>query len=308
MTSPAEHNRRLAEVMGALIPRDETTSRVKALFYGPSGAGKTVLAAAVARAVLPEDKKLIYVDTSEGYEVLKMNHPGLFEKVKYVLPFQSLEHLQTISLAIKGGHPDFADIGGIILDEHTKMARLDLLSVQDKRDPNAAVPEWPDYNQALQRMVRTLATLFSVPDLHVFLVGHEKDKKGKDGNIIRTYPSYNPEVAKDVKESLHLVAFCTAKIERSMRDPSQMVYKRMAQVQPSHTVDAKSRINTFSSWEITHEELVTKTAEWILAGGQLSDDLPAVEEIKENKETQEEALNKLEELEIEKIEPPAWTA
>lgn len=291
--------------MSAIIPADETTARFKGMFYGPSGAGKTVLAMAVMAALLPEDKKVIYVDTSEGYLVLKNNHPKLFEKIKFVLPFQSLEHLQTLALAIKGGHPDFADIGGIVFDEHTKMAKLDLLRTQEARDANALVPEWPDYNVALQRMVRTLDFLFSVPFLHVILVGHEKDKKNRKGEIIKTYPSYNPEIAKDVKESLHLVGFCTAKIERSMKNPSQMEYKRVCQVMPTTLIDAKTRVDKFSSYEVSQEEVVIRVEDWISRGGiQIESDGAPIDDDKQLPEVS--SINEMEESGIELDSEPVW--
>lgn len=268
MTLKTDHEQRARDIMAAMVDPNELVARFKGLFYGPSGVGKTVLAAAVAHVITPPDKKIIYVDTSEGWLVLRNNHPKLFEKISNVLPFQSLEHLQTLSLMIKGRAPGFEDVKTIILDEATKMASIDLLRVQNERNPEAEIPEWKDYNTALQRLRRSLDALYSTPDLNVILIGHEKDKKNDKGVVIRTYPSFNPEAAKEVKESLHLVAFCTADNKVNPANPTgPPLYERMAQVMPTGKIDAKTRIDKFSSVKVSHDEILGNTLDWLQRGG-----------------------------------------
>jgi ABC-type phosphonate transport system ATPase subunit len=58
---------------------DEVAQRMKILLYGQSGVGKTVEAMELAQRCTPDDKRILYIDTGEGWVSL-LNHPQLMRR------------------------------------------------------------------------------------------------------------------------------------------------------------------------------------------------------------------------------------
>lgn len=246
--------------------------RLRACLYGPSDAGKTKLAAELLDQIVPPDKIILYVDTSDGVVSLQ-NHPHLLRRTKSI-PYTTVDDLNVIAAAIKFGAGWFGDVGGVVLDEGSSMAQQDIDNKWADRGSGDLTPAWPDYHAGLAAFRSMLANFFLIPGLHVIVTAHEKDKKNKAGDVISVYPSFPQEIAKKVKEPMQLVARLTAEYVVNLADPSgEPTYSRIAQVHSTPAVDAKSRIGGLPV-RVSDGQLIQVIKAWAEKGGEEVEELP----------------------------------
>lgn len=272
--SPESFNSALARLTASMAPVTTKQPRFRGLLYSNSGVGKTVLAAQIMRALVPEGLGIIYVDTSEGWISLR-NHEGLSDGIM-AIPFTTIEDIRVIGQAIKQKQGVFAYIGGIILDEASSMSQIDTDRLYETRKAVAAnsnrpveslTPEWADYNAALARFRAMLSELFDIEGLHVMLNAHVSEKKDSRGNITSLFPSFSPSIAKKVKEPLHLVGHMTAVSRVNPANPEgPPIYERVVQVHPTTMYDAKTRL-PINATKVPAAYLPGLIADWINAGG-----------------------------------------
>lgn len=274
-----DFNQALARLQGLMTTVDQKQPRFRGCLYGPSGSGKTVLAQKIMKAIVPANRGILYVDTSEGWVSLK-NHEaeGLTTNTQYI-PFTTIEDIRIIGSAIKNKIGIYKYISGVILDEGSSMATIDTdrlfearrMAHPDKVD--SLVPEWPDYNAALQRFRQMNAELFDIEGLHVIILAHVADKKDNRGNIINMYPAFSPKIAAKVKEPLHLVGHCTAVYEPT--GEGAVAYHREVQVHPTNLIDAKCRLD-INQLRVMSDSLPSLVKAWLEKGGTevKHDDIP----------------------------------
>lgn len=260
----------LARLTQLMTPVSSKAASFRGMLYGPSGAGKSTLGAMVMRTICPPDRGILYVDTSEGYVSIR-NIAGLADNIQCI-PFTTIEDLRVIGQAIREKAGVFAYVSGIVLDEASSMAQLDLdrvFEARKARDPQkttGSVPEWEDYNSALVRFRTMLAELTAVPGLNVLLIAHVKEKKDSRGVPTNSYPAFSPTTAAKIKEPLHLVGYLTAGVGPVNADGSPS-YTRQVQVHPTLRVDAKTRIPVGTT-TVPADSLPVIIQEWLNSGGQ----------------------------------------
>lgn len=256
----------LARITASMQPITQKQPRFRGMIYGESGVGKTTVAVEILQRIVRPGTGILYIDTSEGWVSLN-NRPGLSEGVMYV-PFTSIEDIETIVDAIARREGVFAYIGGIVLDEASSMAEIDLDRLHERRqveDPSILTPEWPDYHAGLKRFRSMMAKLFAIPDLHVMLLAHVNSKKGKQGEILRTFPKFPEKTAAKIKEPLQIVGYMTSGNKPSQGDQPP-TYERLIQVYPTNKLDAKTRI-PINQVRVSAEELPAIIQDWVNAGG-----------------------------------------
>lgn len=263
MVTAVERKQMYDEMLADMTDIENIETRAKVLIDGPKGVGKTVFVVSFAKAVMaqfsPTDKQeLVYVDTSEGYVSLR-NHPKLNTKIR-VVRYRNLQYLGTLLMAIKAGAPPFDHVGALVLDEFSKMAERDLEEYTLKRDPEALIPEWPDYNQSQFRAKMLMKQIYEIPNLHLFMVSHEKDKKNKQGDTILTMPNFNPQFGEVIMQDLHVIGRMTAKAVKNRA--GQAEYTREIQVHPTGLIEAKTRVGGLPV-KVSPGELITRTLDWL---------------------------------------------
>lgn len=191
---------------GSITKLESKTLTAKGLIYGDSGTMKTTKAMEILQKITPPDKKILYVDTAEGWSVL-MNYPHLRERVIH-MPYQGIESLWALSDLVLAKTPPYDSIGAILFDEYTQMHDEDLnWIVQSRSDQKAKdnefkdpyQPALPDYNAARIRSNRTLAKFMKLPETHLLFIGHEKKDKGW------TLPDMPDKAGKSLYVKLHFV-------------------------------------------------------------------------------------------------------
>lgn len=264
-----------SELMDALLASMETledaTANVKTMFYGESGVGKTVLAMQLAQRVTPENKEILFVDAAEGWVSL-LNHPELTKRTKR-MSFKRLDQLDLLLQAIEAPNTPFSNIGCIVADEISTIAKNDLdyvLAVRAARDPSKDkdVATQPDMGAATERMRRTFGNMLSMR-INVILVSHiREDKDERTGRMI-IRPGMMPKLSTTIREKLHDVAHMIA--EDKTQEDGTPDYVRRLQVLPTRSVVAKTRVKGLNV-HCTPEEYMSAVVEW------MKGDRPSLEE------------------------------
>ncbi len=244
---------------------NETSGKAfKALIYGASGVGKTVQSIALAQAITPPDKTIVYCDSGNGWVSLD-NHPELKTRV-HRLQVPMITMLEGIANLIQRKAGAFADVGCIVCDEYSTIVDNDLslivkerASKDDSKDPDT--PTQPDYNTSKNRGVKYATGLFLLEGVHVILVAHERQDKDSR-NILQLSPLFNPKLGSRIREAVHMVAYLSVKEMRKEGDSTQKVEKRVFQVHPTPMIVAKTRIGGLKP-EVSYEELKTVMVKWV---------------------------------------------
>ena len=228
----------------ATLREDLSTKNVnlKALIYGESGFGKTVAAMQLAQAITPPDKTIEFIDFLEGWASLR-NHPGLTDRSSRQ-HYDGLAQLEFLAIAIKRRIPPFDNIGTVIIDELSGMAKahLDVVNKNSiEKDPSKnedTPPAWPEFLINTQALRKTVTELMRA-DVNLIFVAHiREDKDEKTGKII-TRPAFMPAFSDIFRQMLHLVAHMTAS---EVSEDGKTGYQRLFQVHPTQSISAKTRI------------------------------------------------------------------
>lgn len=236
--------------------------------YGESGEGKTVLAAQILDEIVPDDKGILHIDTSEGFVSID-NVAGLGNRI-VTIPYESIEQIELLVEGIKAKYGMLAHIGGVLLDEASSMNEQDIDEHHRNRllaeKTESLTPEWDDYRPALVRFRKMMAQLFSVRGLNVVLVAHlTRENKGKN-QPDRCYPAFPPKTAPKVKEPLHFVGCLTSGLRKSNTESGEPTYERLVQVHPTRSFDAKTRL-PIPRLKVGAEELPSIIRKWLDEGG-----------------------------------------
>ncbi len=268
----SEVNAILARMESSAVDAAEKKGRLKAVLYGDSGVGKTVLAVGTAQAITPPDKEIIFVDRTEGWASLK-NHPSLLRRVR-VIPFESIDQLSVLANAVfwKGG--SFNNVGAIIFDDADFMVADHLNVIWGKRveantstlDPDK--PERPDYLKVQKQFMEVLSDIYTkTPDVHLIMTAGTGEKKSDDGKVVlKTFPGFSPALAKEIKSLQGVVGYVKAKEVKNREDPDTATYERTIQVYPTSMIDAKSRLG-IGTLRMPVNDFVHFLTEWVENGG-----------------------------------------
>lgn len=234
----------LAALESSFVPLEETEAFGKFLIYGASGTGKTVWAMKLAQEITPSGKDIIFIDAVEGWVSL-INHPELKNRVRRTR-YQGLSQIETLCQAIQAKAGSFANVGCIVCDEYSTMARNDVDVVvtaraakEAEKDPDVAT--FTDTGASTRRMDRGTRKLLNVTadGVHLIIIAHERKDKDKS-NIEVCAPSFMPAFNAIVKESMHVVGRMSA--NEGIDDKGNPVYRWSIQVHPTRQVVAKSRV------------------------------------------------------------------
>ena len=254
-------------LMASVVPLEESTPHLKGMIYGESGVGKTVAALQVMQSIVPKDKAILYLDAVEGWVSL-INHPGLKSRVTR-MQYQGLSQMNLITELINEGDEWASQFGGLVIDEISVIAQLDLDNVvkaQTKNDPSRDpdLPIWPDMNINTHRVRKALIAMQRLP-IHQIYLSHirEDEDKSKGYKVIR--PEFMPKTSTTIRNGLHIIAHMTA---NDKTVDGNKVYVRSLQTHPTKTVVAKSRIGGLGV-HCSVDTLIEKINGWI--GGKVKE-------------------------------------
>jgi hypothetical protein len=194
----------LTELIGSMRDLEEEQVSMFHCSYGDPGTHKTTETMEMVQGIVPEDQKIVYIDSGKGWISL-MNFPHLMRRVKRI---QFRKYEQILALQQLLSNPDLrkkANIGAVVFDEWNRMQDMDIMRLTKARaernnsdagkraagnkwkfkDPST--PEWPEYNATKARMVDNMTTLLAIPDLHIFFICHTRIDKDTQ-EIVPDFP------------------------------------------------------------------------------------------------------------------------
>jgi GTPase SAR1 family protein len=234
--SPAEA---LELLLSTVEDLDDSVVNARIGLSGDPGVGKTVLAMEIAQGITPPDKEILFIDSADGFLVLKNpRHVHLTNRVRR-MRFEDYSQIHLLCQAISSQKvPQFANVGCIVADEASSMAEKDLDAVtvagatKDSRNPD--VSEWPDFNIAKNRFTRMLDALCGL-EAHVIFITHVKKDKSFRGSLSIT-PSFPQAVTSRYVRPLHVSGLVRADLIRDTNTDAEPKYTRTVQVHPTTDV------------------------------------------------------------------------
>lgn len=259
------------ELVNSFQDAETKTSCFRGILYGSKGVGKTTLGMQILQRLLKPGQIILDIDTSEGYVSLR-NVEGLLDNVK-IQEFKSYESVRVLAKYIKEKVPPFDKVGGVMLDELSKMAEQDAVRVFEARQRGdygekektkaleQSTTEGRDHQIALNRFRKMYYDLFDNRDINIVATAHMLEKKDKNGVIIGIAPDFSPKIGGQVGQLTHLIAYLTAKNEPNPTDLKAARYTRDAQVHPTIRIDAKTRLD-IKTTSVKADTLPNVIAKW----------------------------------------------
>lgn len=230
----------------------------KGLLYGASGVGKTVGSMQIAQTITGDYGRILYLDTAEGWVSLQ-NHPELKERTDR-MQYVNLNQIEALCMAMREKLAEFSQIKTVIWDEVSSAADTALdevvkyrANLDRSKDPDT--PTMPDFNTTTSRVRKGVFDLLTVPGLNVILVSHSRQDKDNRGVEV-TRPSFLPKLGQKIKQPLHLMA------HMSGNEVDEKTYRRIYQVHPTRTIDAKTRVGGLKP-QVEYPELIEKITGWM---------------------------------------------
>lgn len=225
--------------------------------FGDIGTGKTVSAMEFMQAIVPQEKKIVYVDSALNFATLKNNeHKHLMRRVKK-MAYENQEQLVLLANALRTT-PDLKNkIGGVVIDEYSTMSNLDQHWVINARAEQASkegkykdpfTAALPDYGAQKIRSAEVV-NAFLMAGVHVVFVCHERYDELK-----RIVPDFPDKTSKEFSRLIHGVYHATVKLEGGKR-------KYELQLQPVNRVSCKNRIGGLGDFA-TIQEIAHAYNEW----------------------------------------------
>jgi energy-coupling factor transporter ATP-binding protein EcfA2 len=213
------------------------------MFYGDNGSGKTKFALEVAADITPPGKKILYVDTSAGYETLN-NHPELHARIVdrlLVLPFVGEDQLNSLAGAIAGNLEGFGAIGTVILDESSSMAQSYLDCVVEglyKNEPLKHVedkPDWDAFNIGGGKWRKTIQKFERIQGVSLIEVAHMRTDNRRKIDFIS--PAFQPKAGNETRKEKRVIAYCDVRDYGKPAVPTFVI-----QTQKDDYILAKTRV------------------------------------------------------------------
>lgn len=252
---PSVSAKSVRDLLGAMEDLDAKHVPMLVSVFGDQGTGKTVAGMKLLQGVVPEDKKIVYVDTAMNFATLN-NHPDLRRRTKY-MEYENMEQLLVLAQALRTSPELKSRIGGVLIDEYSSAVKADRKWIvrvraeqaeKDKKFKDKHHPSQADY-LASQLRSEEVIQAFLLSGVHAVFIAHEQVDK-----LVVTRPDFAPGAANDFQRLIHGVYRATAKVENGKA-------VRKLQLQPTGRISVKNRIGGLGTFA-EPEDIVFAYNQW----------------------------------------------
>lgn len=242
----------LAHLEESMKEMDEIPGGLQAMIYGDSGVGKTTAAMVLAVRITSREKKIIYIDSAQGYKV-RRNVPELLARQMQRVSYTTMADLEGLCGLIEKGA--LGDVGAVIFDESTSMAADALQAVSKRRakfktgDLEAIAT--PDYGVAQNEFMHMVSRYAKLDGIHCIHLGHVRSDALPSGTP-QFSPSYTPKLGAVLRQPMDLVSYMT------MNDKNERSFRNW----PAKGFVAKSRVKGLEP-NSDFKTLLKRTMEWL---------------------------------------------
>jgi hypothetical protein len=211
---------------------------VKALIYGPSGAGKTVFGSTAPRP--------IFASAESGLLSIAEKAPSYVD----IRSFADLQNL--LSFLRKDGH----DFKTVIIDSISEINEIIKQEIEKKTGKALESRDWDDLSKKLRSILRAFRDL----PMHVLFISLEKAEKDED-KIVKIVPLLNGKAATEVASYMDIVGYLEVGKDgtRSVITGEHSKYltkDRTGRISTDQSPDFKGWIEKINMIEIGEEEIV----------------------------------------------------
>jgi hypothetical protein len=252
---------------------DKTRPAFVGGFFGDPGTRKTTRTMEVAQAITPQDKKILYIYTGQGWSTLQ-NFPELKRRVT-AMPYIRREQLETLFATLMNpAMKEKLNFGAIVFDEINRMQDMDTDKLTQHRAhlvnsaPRKAkdkfgqdvykdpwTPEWPEYNTTKVKMIGLINDALTLEDMHFFFVCHTRFQKGT-GMI---EPDFPEKTGAAFISMVHSLYYCK-KVD--VMEGGKLVTKYPIELDGTAQTVSKNRIGGLPNEVSSTKEIVDAYNKW----------------------------------------------
>lgn len=203
---------------------------VKALLYGPAGAGKTRFCA--------DAPKPYWFDSESSTETLY--HWPEYKDIPVKKPASPDELIKEVKKLVMSG-----EVETIVIDSITTMLdsflrdRLNTLAALPDSNPKKRKDKYEVYEGDYKYATQVFTDLFGFlqnASINVVIIGHERVNRNEDGAVMGIFPDVTPRLQQAVTRLVNVVGY--------LQDvPSIRERKRRLYLNRTGTIEAKNRLN-----------------------------------------------------------------
>lgn len=222
--------------MPKLTLEDIDSGKLRCLFYGPVGTGKTTLC--TSALLVPEMCPVLYMDVEGGIDSVKTVFKDHWDKVE-VWSMVGEKDVRAMEVAMFSPKTPFRTV---VLDSLTEFHSILMDVALDDANRSGGTPQIQDYGTVSNRMLKFFRRVRKKKEckVHFLATASESFTEDQMSNALHTEPDIVGQLTQRVPRFFHIVGHLTARIVASKGGDIKKDVRSM-QVQPFSRIRAKDR-------------------------------------------------------------------